>query len=154
MHAAITQHCAALEQAARVASAFTHAEETVYACVAKVSEAEAHLAETRSNEGARLAAIALNESVGVSAALNLISYDGGTTCKQRERLESRSSNEQSVSAQSVSARRVKDAAVAVMRAELPVADMLANAQALQEQLIAARPRFISCGARTALPTQI
>jgi len=106
-----------------------------------VSEAEAKLAETKSNEGERLAAIALGESIGISAAnaevdLTRLRNDLQTARRTRDALEQRAERERAEVERC--ARSVKEATVAVVRAELPVADRLAKAQDLQEQLIATR----------------
>ena len=72
--------------------------------------------------------------------LKSISRDCETIYRPRGARAMRWSNEPSVSVPrwNARARSVKEATVAVVRAELPVADRLAKAQDLQEQLIATR----------------
>ena len=139
LRAAIEQHHTAMEHSARVAAATTHAQETLFAAMQAVHEAEAATAE--SQQGARLAAIALGEATGFSAAdaaaeLTRKQNDVTTARATHEALQRRAERERAEVERTQ--RELKYAAVAVMCAEVPVAELLAKAQALQTELVAAR----------------
>ncbi len=139
---AIARHAAAVGHQTRVAATAEHARQTLYSTMDQIETAETALKTAKANEGERLAADALGEATDIlsvadaEAALARARNDLSVAQATRSALEQRLRGEE---AEIERARRVLDEAVReVVRLEVPVADMLAAALQLQEQLIGKR----------------
>lgn len=136
---AIGRHATAVANAAHVDQALVGAEQKVYAAADRLKAAETQLAEAKADEGAYLAATALDENDGslsvadVELGVTLAADDLARARATRDALKKR--GEREATEASKSERAVADAIVGVFRSEAPIGAMLARAQDLQRQLI-------------------
>ena len=138
---AIKHHAAALDAVRRVSQAREQADEVVYRARDILDAAEAKLKEAQANEGAYLAAVALGEDAGVSAAdaeaaVMRATNDLAIARRTRDALDERAQREAS------EGERAKDdidkCISAVVQTEANVARLLAEAKAMQDDLVAKR----------------
>jgi hypothetical protein len=136
---AIGEHDNAVDRQRKVEAARAHADDTLSDCRARVREAEAALAEV--NEPARLAAAAVGEETGASAsdleaALVTAQNDLQLARSTKNALEERSGRERAAVERARCG--VIEAVADVMKAAVPVADMLRGAEELQQRLVSER----------------
>jgi hypothetical protein len=141
---AIERHNDARDVVRRVGEAREQADEVVYRVKDAMRAAEAALAEAQAGEDAWLAAKALGEDAGISAAdaeaaVTRAANDLAVARRTRDALDERAARE------AAEVERARDAVAkcvtAVAKSEAPAARLLAEAKAVQADLIAKRVRL-------------
>jgi inosine/xanthosine triphosphate pyrophosphatase family protein len=139
--AAIERHAAAVEAVRRVGEAREQAAEVVYRASDALRAAEAALKEAQADEDAWLAAKALGEDAGISAAdaeaaVTRAANDLAVARRTRDALDER------VQRGAAEVERAREAVAkcvtAVAKSEAPAARLLAEARLLQNDLVARR----------------